>query len=409
MESSRGKVLALVLAGGAGGRLDVLTEEPAKPAQPYAGVYRLIDFPLSNCHHSRVSDVWVLQQYQPGALTDHLANGRPWDLDRTHGGLRVVHPYLGADESGWYRGNADAIYRNTAEIEDFDPDLLLVLSADHLYKLDYGTVIEAHLEQEAEVTVVTTRVPIETASRFGTVEVDARGRVVAFAYKPENPETDLVTTEVFVYSARPLLRALAELAAAGEGPEDEESGLADFGDDLLPRLVEAGGAYEYRLDAYWKDVGTIASYWEAHMEQLDAEPELALDDPGWPILTRSPQRPPARIERSASIEDSLVSPGSAVRGRLVHSVLGPGAVVERGATVRDSIVLEDAVIDAGATVECAILDVNVRDGERAKVACRIAADAEATGDSHISVAGRGARIAAGAAIPRGARLKPNSG
>ena len=388
MAASRGNILALVLAGGEGGRLDVLTEERPKPAMPFAGVYRLIDFPLSNCRHSGVLDVWVLQQYQPYALTDHLANGRPWDLDRTHGGLRIVHPYLGRDEGGWYEGNADAIYRNKTDIEEFDPELLLVLSADHLYKLDYGEVIGAHRESEAAVTIVTTRVPREAASRFGTVKVDG-GRVVDFAYKPEEPESDLVTTEVFVYDARRLLETLAEL--------DDDGGLTDFGDALLPRLVAEGGAYEYRLDGYWKDVGTVESYWEAHMELLEPEPPLDLDDPRWPILTRSRHRPPARIGRSASVEDSLVSPGATVRGRVVHSVLGPGVVVEEGAEVRDSVILDDAVVEADAVVARAVVDADVRLGRGATAG---------SADADVTVVGKRADIDPGANVGPGSRVKP---
>jgi glucose-1-phosphate adenylyltransferase len=390
VESSRGKVLALVLAGGAGGRLDVLTRERAKPAMPFAGVYRLIDFPLSNCHHSRVSDVWVLQQYEPGLLTRHLANGRPWDLDRTHGGLRVVHPYLGDEESGWYRGNADAIYRNREEIRAFDPELLLVLSADHVYKLDYGAVIERHRECRADATVVTTRVPVDEAGRFGTVQVDD-GRIVDFAYKPDEPESELVTAEVFVYDAAKLLALVDELADGG----DEA---ADFGDELLPRLVAEGGAHAYPLDGYWKDVGTIESYWGAHMDLLGDDPAFGLADPAWPILTRDPQRPPARID-GGRIEDSLVSPGAIVRGAVARSVLGPGVVVEAGASVRESVILDDTVLERGCVVERAIVDTRVTVGRRARVG---------GADGAITVVGGGTRVPPDATLEPGERTEPDA-
>ena len=267
----RGSVLALVLAGGEGNRLGPLTENRAKPAVPFAGSYRLIDFPLSNCHHSRVSDVWVLQQYDPRVLTDHLSNGRPWDLDRTYGGLRVVHPSLGdEEESGFYEGNADAIRRSCASIRAFDPELVLVLSADAVYRLDYAEVLERHLDSGAELTMVTTEVPQEQAGRFGVVEVEGE-RVRGFEYKPERPRTNVVTTEVFVYEARLLLETVAEPA---EG-EDERR---DFGHELLPRLVERGNARAFPLAGYWRDVGTLESYWEAHMDLLGPEPLLDLDD-----------------------------------------------------------------------------------------------------------------------------------
>lgn len=342
MKSRRGKVLALVLAGGEGGRLGPLTENRAKPALPFGGVYRLIDFPLSNCHHSRISDVWVVQQYEPHSLSEHLANGRPWDLDRTYGGLRVVHPSTGDEESGFYEGNADAIQRTRGPIAEFEPETILVLSADAVYRLDYQDVVDAHRERGADVTMVTAQVPREEARRFGVVDVGGDGRVTGFAYKPDEPAGGTVTTEVFAYDARVLLDTLAELA-------DGEDGLEDFGHELLPRLVERGNAWSFDLGGYWRDVGTPESYWEGHMDLLGAEPRLVLDDPAWPVLTQSPQRPPARIERTASIDDGLVAPGSTVRGRVERSVLGHGVVVEAGATVRDSVILAGARIAADVT------------------------------------------------------------
>jgi len=245
VKARRGKVLALILAGGEGGRLGALTEGRAKPVLPFGGVYRLIDFPLSNCHHSRVSDVWVIQQYEAHTLSEHLANGRPWDLDRTWGGMRVVHPTTGEESgSGFYEGNADAINRNREAIESFDPELVLVLSADAVYRLDYAEVIDRHRERGAEATAVTTVKSAEEASRLGTVIVDSSGLVTEFEYKPETPRSDIVTTEVFVYDAKVLLGTLAEL-------EDEEGGLSDFGHSLLPRLVERGNTVlviEHNLD-----------------------------------------------------------------------------------------------------------------------------------------------------------------
>ena len=347
MQAHRGKVLALVVAGGEGERLKPLTENRAKPALPFGGVYRLIDFPLSNCHHSRVSDVWVIQQYEAHTLSEHLASGRPWDLDRTWGGLRVVHPTTG-DESGFYEGNADAIHRNRTAIERFDPELLLVLSADGVYKLDYASVLERHVERKAEATVVTTTTTLEEASRLGAVIVEGEGRVTGFEYKPDDPSSQVVTTEVFVYDAQVLLRTLAEL-------EEEGEELSDFGHSLLPRLVERGKTWAYDLDGYWQDVGTLESYWQAHMELLEPEPPLQLDDPEWPILTRASQRPPARIEKPASVEASLISAGCTVRGTVVRSVLGPGVVVEEGVSVVDSVVLGRSQV--AANLECAIVDL----------------------------------------------------
>lgn len=345
-------MLGLILAGGEGGRLMPLTEGRAKPVLPFGGVYRLIDFPLSNCHHSRVSDVWVIQQYEAHTLSEHLANGRPWDLDRTWGGMRVVHPTTGDEESGFYEGNADAIHRNREAIERFDPELVLVLSADAVYRLDYEEVLKRHRERGAEATAVTTVKPAEEASRLGTVTVDSTGLVTAFEYKPEEPRSEIVTTEVFVYDARVLLDTLAELER-----EDEE--LSDFGHALLPRLVERGKTWAHDLGGYWRDVGTLESYWQAHMDLLEPEPRLRLDDPEWPILTRAVQRAPARVDASARIEGSLISPGCWIRGRVSRSVLGPGVVVDEGVEVVDSVVLGNsriaadlrrAIVDEGADV-----------------------------------------------------------
>ncbi|HEY9421281.1 MAG TPA: sugar phosphate nucleotidyltransferase, partial [Thermoanaerobaculia bacterium] len=310
------KVLVLILAGGEGGRLEVLTAERAKPAMPFGGVYRLIDFPLSNCLHSGLSDVWVVEQYELHSLNEHLANGRPWDLDRTYGGLRVLPPYQRkskVEEGGFAEGNADAIYRHKSLIREFGPDVLLVLSADHVYRLDYREVIDRHRETGAAVTLVTTRVPKEEAGRFGVVQVDGDGRVTGFEYKPESPKSDLVTTEVFAYDAPRLLETLDRLARDTEG---EESGLKDFGHELIPLLVQEGQAREFRHEGYWRDVGTIESYWEAHMELLESKPSLVLDDPDWPLRTYGTQRLPARVEGSAQIHGCLISSGCRIAGRV---------------------------------------------------------------------------------------------
>lgn len=351
MAGERAKLLALVLAGGEGGRLGPLTEERAKPALPFGGIYRLIDFPLTNCHHSGVSDVWIFQQYEPYSLSQHISNGRPWDLDRTHGGLRVVHPSRGDAESGWYEGNADAIHRHREEIEEFGPDLILVLSADHVYKLDYSAVVARHRELGAGLTVVTTRVTLDEAGRFGSVKVGRGDRIKEFEYKPDQPESDVVTAEVFLYDAELLLETLAGVAK-GDGE------LKDFGHGLLPRLVDQNLAYSFPLEGYWKDVGTIDAYWGAHMELLSDDPPIDLDDDLWPILTPAPHRPPAHVD-GARIENSLLASGSQVRGTVVRSVLAPGVTVEAGSEVIDSVVLENAVIHAGASVSRAIVDAHV--------------------------------------------------
>lgn len=395
---AREKVLALILAGGAGGRLEVLTRQRAKPVMPFAGVYRLIDIPLSHCVHSGISDVWVVEQYELHSLNEHLSNGRPWDLDRTYGGLQVLPPNESkhrGEEGGFAQGNADAIYRQRSLIRELDPDVLLVLSSDHIYKLDYSLVLDRHRELKADLTLVSTRVPREQASRFGVVEVDGEGRVTGFEYKPESPRNDLVTTEVFAYDARKLLDTLDRLTA--EDGEGDGSSLKDFGDRLLPRLVAEGRVFDFRLEGYWKDVGTVDSYWRTHMDLLAPDPPLRLDDPAWPILTTGPQRLPARIEAEARIAGSLIAPGCHIAGRVERSVLAPGVVVEPGAEVRDSILLHGAVVRAGAKVDRAILDVEVEVGEGARVG---------EADGELALVGQRVRIKARDRIAAGARVEP---
>jgi glucose-1-phosphate adenylyltransferase len=330
--------------------MGALTERRAKPALPFAGLYRLIDFPLSNCTNSGITDVWVLQQYQPFALEDHLANGRPWDLDRTVGGLLLLQPFTGGEEEGFAEGNADALWRHHRLIAEFAADVVLVLSADAVYALDYRDVVDVHLARDADVTMVTTTVD-EDAGRFGVVSADDDGRVTEFAYKPEQPATDVVTTEVFAYRPSALLSTLEDLAA-GDEP------LADFGHALLPRLVDAGRAYAFALRGYWRDVGTPEAYWQAHQDLIDGA-GLDLDDLDWRIRTTGGHRPPARLDAGSSVERSLISPACRVGGSVRRSVLSPGVVVEAGAVVVDSVILHDVVIRAGARVEKAIVDAGV--------------------------------------------------
>ncbi len=397
--ASNERILALVLAGGAGTRMAPLTEHRAKPALPYAGMYRLIDFPLSNCAHSGISDVWVLEQYQPYALGRHLAGGRPWDLDRTHGGLQVLFPHQGDGESGWHQGNADAIYRNRATIAGFDPDVVVVLSADHVYKLDYRMVVDVHRAGRAGLTMVTTVVPFDHARRFGNVEVDPDGRVRRFVYKPDEPVSDIAATEVFVFDGPCLLETVDELASRAGGDDAE---LEDFGDELIPHLVDRGEVREHRFSGYWRDVGTLESYWASHMDLLGHDPLLKLDDRSWPVRTTAETRPPARCHGSASIDDALLSPGCVVGGRVERSVLGPGVVVEEGAHVQDSVLLDGTVVEAGASVSGVICDMHVRIGGHARVGDQGGAG-RARSDDDLVVLGEGVEVAGGTEMEPGTR------
>lgn len=352
------KVLALILAGGKGGRLGLLTEERAKPVVPFAGFYRLIDFALSNCLHSGISDVWIIEQYELHSLNEHLAGGRPWDLDRTYGGLQILPPFenddKSDDEGGFAHGNADAIARHQKLITEFNPDILLVLSADHIYKMDFREVFKTHLETKAAVTMVTTKVPKnESASRFGVVQANKDGLITDFEYKPKQPKSDTITTEVFVYDAKILLETLTELT---KGKKE----VKDYGNELIPKLVKEKAVFEHRHKGYWRDVGTIKSFWQSQMDLLDEKTKFAFDDEDWTILTKAAQLVPAFIYSSAKVNNSLISQGCKIKGTIERSILSANVSVEKNAEVRDSIILPGATIEEGVALEKTIVDEGVK-------------------------------------------------
>lgn len=379
------KTLALVLAGGRGSRMAALTEARAKPALPIAGTYRLIDVSLSNLVHSHVTDVRIVEQYLPRSLNDHLRRGRPWDLDRNERGLEVVVPFEGGRGEGFAHGNSDTLHRQRDLIADSGADLVLVMSADHLYTLNFLDVIDTHLDKRAELTMVTTAID-EEASRYGVVQVKENGVVADFDYKPEHPRGNLVSAEIFLYTAEALLDAFDDLTAGGES-------LGDYGEDLVPWFVGRGRTYEHRLTGYWMDLGTLQSYWTAQLQLLDGE-GATLDDPDWPIYSAQPQLMPARVEGSARIDRSLVSPGARVEGVVEHSVLGPRVVVEEGASVRDSVLLDGVHVAAGVELSGCIVDAGAqvqRPGPRG------------TAD-HVTLIGADGRVAEREALDRTARL-----
>ncbi|MDO5495165.1 MAG: sugar phosphate nucleotidyltransferase [bacterium] len=352
------KILAIVLAGGKGSRLGALTENHAKPALPIAGTYRLIDISLSNLMHSHISNVWLVEQHMPHSLNIHLSQGRPWDLDRNHGGLEIVAPFEGGTGAGFATGNADTLYRLRERLAASGAEFVLVLSADHLYTLNFLDVVSTHRDTQAELTMVTTKVA-EDASRYGVVQASESGRVTGFDYKPDDPEGHLVTAEIFLYTLEVLVEALETLG-------QEHGELSDYGDELVPWFVERGRTYEHRLTGYWMDLGTLQSYWTAHLQLLDGD-GATLDDPEWAIFSAQPQLLPARIEGSARVSNSLVSAGTHVAGEVRHSVVGPGAVIEEGATVADSVILNGARIASGVHLtNCIVaMDADVsRAGER---------------------------------------------
>jgi glucose-1-phosphate adenylyltransferase len=351
---------------------------------PFAGTHRLIDFPLSNCHNAGLADVWVAQQFNPISLSDHLANGRPWDLDRTAGGLLLLQPRLGHDDrEGFQQGTADSLWRNAPLIREFGPRALVVLSADAVYAQDYGALVEEHVESGAAVTMVTTEVDPDEAGRYGVVQVNG-GAVRDYANKPDDPAGNLVASEVFVFDPSELLSALEDVDTDG-----------DLGDELLPRLVADGAAREHRFDGYWRDVGTVPAYWEAHRDLLREPPPIDLDAPDWPILTHATaRRGAARLLPGASVTGSLLAAAASVAGTVERSTIGRGAVVDRGAVVRDSVLLPGAVIREGARVERAVIDDAVEIGRGASVG-------EPDGD--IALVGLRATLPGGESVPAGGR------
>lgn len=352
-------VLALILAGGQGERLSILSEKRAKPAVPYAGKYRIIDFTLSNCVNSGLYDVGVLTQYRPHSLIDHIGVGKPWDLDRQRGGVKILQPYLGRKDADWYKGTADAVYQNLDFIIDHKSDIVLVLAGDHVYKMNYWDMINFHQERDADVTIAMQDVPLADASRFGIATLDDAGRIVRWDEKPKEPKGTLGSMGVYVFNKDTLIRRLIE--------DSRRSSKHDFGHDIIPRVLESDRVFAYRFDGYWRDVGTIDTYWDAHQELLRDGPELDLYDDEWRIHTRSEERPPATVCLGSRIVRSMISHGCQIQGEVINSVLSPGVVVEEGARVRDSIIMFDSRIGRGSIVDRCILDKEVEVG----IDCRL--------------------------------------
>ncbi|MCD8225267.1 MAG: glucose-1-phosphate adenylyltransferase [Clostridiales bacterium] len=353
------EMIAMLLAGGQGSRLGVLTQKVAKPAVSFGGKYRIIDFPLSNCINSGVDTVGVLTQYQPLRLNAHIGIGIPWDLDRNVGGVTILPPYERSKDSDWYTGTANAVYQNLEFIETYHPDYVLILSGDHIYKMDYGVMLDYHKASGADVTIAAMPVPIEEAGRFGIMVTDETNHIMQFEEKPEHPHGNLASMGIYIFSWPVLREAMIALL--------DEPG-CDFGKHIIPYCHDQGKRlFAYEFNGYWKDVGTLSSYWEANMELVDIIPEFNLYEEFWKVYTKSDIIPPQYLAADAVVESSIIGEGTEIYGEVYHSVIGAGVTIGSGAVIRDSIIMRESVIGAGARIMKAIIAEDTHIGAGAEL------------------------------------------
>lgn len=381
------EVVAMLLAGGQGSRLGVLTRKIAKPAVPFGGKYRIIDFPLSNCVNSGIEAVGILTQYQPLVLNEYIGNGQPWDLDGMHSGVNCLSPYQAVDGADWYSGTANAIFQNINYIDRYDPEYVVVLSGDHIYKMDYNKMLEYHKEKNAACTIAVIDVPLEEASRFGILNTHADGEIYEFDEKPEKPKSTHASMGIYIFSYKELRKYLFE-------DDENKNSSHDFGKDVLPAMLNAGERmFAYPFEGYWKDVGTIDSLWEANMDLLDPNVTLDLKD----IYSRNPMMPPHFVSNDAVIQNSLVADGCNVYGNLEFSILFSGVTIGKGATINSSIIMPGAVIEEGATVQFAIIAENTVVRKNAVVGAK-PEDCANRDDWGIAVVGENSVIDEGAVV-----------
>ena len=383
--------IAMLLAGGQGSRLYALTKKLAKPAVPFGGKYRIIDFPLSNCVNSGIDTVGILTQYQPLLLNEYIGNGQPWDLDRVYGGVHVLPPYQTATGSDWYKGTANAIYQNINFIERYDPQYVIILSGDHIYKMDYAKMLAFHKEKEADCTIAVMEVPWEEASRFGIMTADKDGTITKFAEKPKQPESNLASMGIYIFTWEKLRKYLTE-------DEADKTSSNDFGKNIIPNMLgDHQKMVAYPFEGYWKDVGTIDSLWEANMDLLDPNVALNVGDDDWRIYSRNSGMPGHYIGTDADVQNSMITEGCQVHGKVEKSVLFAGVKVGAGAVVEESIVMPGAVIEEGAHVSYAIVAENVVVKKDAVVGCT-KEQAEEPDKWGIAVIGEGVTIGVGAKV-----------
>jgi glucose-1-phosphate adenylyltransferase len=386
----------VILAGGEGHRLGALTEKRTKPAVPFAGKYRIIDFTLSNCVNSGIFDVLILAQYRPQSLIQHIGVGAPWDLNRDFtGGVKILTPYKARHDSDWYAGTADAVQQNFSFVKEGNPDLVLILAGDHIYTMDYEPMISFHMDHHADLTMGTISVPLDEASRFGVITTNAKYKITSFIEKPANPTSALANMGVYLFNRELLDKVLWE-------DRQLDSSSHDFGKDILPRLVKSSARiFAFPYSGYWMDVGTVYSYWQAHMDMLSPSPPLKLYSRSWIIHTRTEERPPARLPATAHVYASMICDGCFIEAgaRVESSVLSPGVIIRSGAVVRESIILTDCEIASGAVVERAIIDKRVHIGENARIGGGVA-----TAEVKISLVGKNSVVPAGCVVEAGAEI-----
>ena len=394
------EIVAMLLAGGQGSRLGVLTKKLAKPAVPYGGKYRIIDFPLSNCVNSGIEAVGVLTQYQPLVLNEYIGNGQPWDLDSMNSGVQILPPYQRSKGADWYKGTANAIYQNITYIERYNPDYVIILSGDHIYKMDYSKMLAFHKEKNADCTVASINVPLEEASRFGILNTHQDGSIYEFDEKPAKPKSTMASMGIYIFNWKKLKKYLIK-------DEQNPKSSNDFGKDVLPAMLKGGERmFAYEFKGYWKDVGTIDSLWEANIDLLDPNVKINLEDENWKIYSQTPVLPPQYISETANVQESLVADGCEIYGDIDMTVLFPGVHIAEGAIVRDSIIMPGCRIEEGAVVQYSIVSENTVISKNAVVGAR-PEDVENTDNWGIAVIGDNLTIGENVVIPPKSMIDEN--
>ena len=387
------KCIAMLLAGGQGSRLYALTTKVAKPAVSFGAKYRIIDFTLSNCVNSNIDTVGVLTKYQPLILNEYIGNGQPWDLDRTYGGVQILPPYQAKDRMDWYKGTANAIFQNIGYIEKYNPEHVLILSGDHIYKMDYNKMLEYHIKNNADCTIAVLEVPLSEASRFGIMNTDENNRIVEFEEKPKVPKSNKASMGIYIFKKEKLVEYLK---ADNEDPKSQN----DFGKNIIPNMLNAGEKMvAYPFKGYWKDVGTIDSLWEANQDLIGEHPKFDIYNPHWKIHSRNIGIEPQYIGEDAKIVNSLITGGAKVEGTVINSTIGSKVVIEKGAVVKDSVIFSNVTIEKGAKINYSIIDENVIIGKKAIVG------AEKAEGVKIAVIGRDVKVDAGAIVEAGSNIE----